>query len=145
MPTIATATVIGHLYGPAEIKEGKHGKYARVRLWTSDKIKDQEEKQFTSWGGIVSGPQAEWLARDGIKGSLVFVSGTVRMDKFAKSDGTVSHSIEFVRVSECRVLDAKKSEPQADRPAPSRPAQAPAAGGSGDDEPPFARHEDWSW
>ena len=146
MPTIANATVVGHLYAPPELKEGEKGKWCRIRFWTSDKVKGKEDKQFTSWGGVVSGPQAEWIARDGRKGTLVYVSGSIRLDKFTKSDGSESHSVEFTRISECRSLeakDAKDDKPAAQsEPRPARPA-APAGGGSGSDEPPFMRRGEW--
>jgi single-stranded DNA-binding protein len=144
MPTLATATVIGHLYGPTELKDGTHGKWCRIRLWTSDKIKGQDEKKFTTWGGMVNGPQAEWIARDGKKGTLVCVTGTVRLDKYVKADKTESYSIEFTRISECRSLEGR-DEQKADTaaPAPARPS-APAAGGAGDDDsPPFMRRGEW--
>lgn len=137
MPTLATATVIGHLYSPVELKEGERGKWCRIRLWTSDKVKGQDEKKFTSWGGIVSGPQAEWIARDGKKGTLVCVSGSVRLDKFTKKDGAESYSIEFTRISECRSLEGREEQQAAaaPEPRPSRPA-APAAADP-DDGAPF--------
>lgn len=140
MPTASNATVVGHLYGPVELKQNDKGKWALVRFWTSDKIKGQEEKAFTSWGGIVSGLEAEWLARDAKKGSLVLVSGAVRLGSFKKQDGTESHSIEFTRISQCRLLEREDKPASADtaaapaqRVAPSKPAAAPMS----DDEPPF--------
>jgi single-stranded DNA-binding protein len=119
MPTITSCTVIGHAYGPCELKEREGKKYCQIRLWTSYKVKGQEEKQFTSWSGFVNGPQAEWLARDCKKGSLVCVSGSVRLAKFTKQDGTESHTVEFTRVADARCLDER-----ADRTAP---ATAPVA------------------
>jgi single-stranded DNA-binding protein len=136
MPTIATACVIGHLYGQPELKENDRGKWCRIRFWTSDKVKGQDEKKFTSWGGMVSGPQAEWIARDGKKGTLVCVSGSIRLDKFAKADGTESYSIEFTRISECRVLDRNEDAPEQQRPKQPAAQTKPAAAQS-DEEPPF--------
>ncbi len=117
MPTIATASVVGHLYGPVELKKNDKGSWALVRFWTSDKIKGEEEKKFTSWGGLVSGPQAEWMARDAKKGSLVFVSGTIRLGSFKKADGTESHSIEFTRINEARLLEREDDPGQSQAPA----------------------------
>lgn len=136
MPTIATATVIGHLYGPAELKTNERGSYCRIRFWTSDKVKGQDEKKFTSWGGVVNGPQAEWMARDARKGALVAVSGTIRLDKFKKTDGTESYSIEFTRISEARVLE-REGKPVDGEDVPSGPAPSQGASAS-DDQPPFA-------
>lgn len=137
MPTVANGVVIGHLYAPPELKQGERGPYCRVRFWTSDKVKGQEEKKFTAWGGVVSGPQAEWLARDGKRGSLVMVAGTIRLDEFTKKDGSKSHSIEFTRISEARLLDRREEAPAVDgEDVPSGPA-TPAAAKPLDDEPPF--------
>lgn len=145
MPTLATATVIGHLYGPPELKDGERNKWCRIRFWTSDRIKGQDEKKFTSWGGLVSGPQAEWIARDGKKGTLICVSGTIRLDKYTKSDGAESYSIEFTRISECRSLEGREEREKAASALVSQPAPAPApaGGSSGDDEPPFMRRGEW--
>lgn len=138
MPTIATASVVGHAYGPAD-KFEKDGKtYAKVRFWTSDKIKGKEKKEFTSWSAFVSGLHAEWLLKSCQKGSLIFCSGTVRLSAFEKKDGTVSHAIEFVRVTECRCLDAREADGDVEdtsaAPAPRRPVPHVI---EKDSEPPF--------
>ncbi len=139
MPTIATASVVGHLNGPPELKANDRGPWCRIRFWTSDKVKGQDEKKFTTWGGMLGGPQAEWMCRDGKKGSMVFVSGTVRLDKYTKQDGTESYSIEFTRINEARVLDREKEDgaPQAAAPAPRAAARPAPAAAPADDEPPF--------
>ena len=136
MPTIATASVVGHLNSPPELKTNDRGPWCRIRFWTSDKVRGEEEKKFTTWGGMVGGPQAEWLCRDGKKGSLVFVSGTVRLDKYTKQDGKESYSIEFTRINEARVLDREKAEDAAPAPAPRAPAKA-APAEPADSEIPF--------
>jgi len=134
MPTIATCSVVGHSYGPVELKQNDKGKYAQVRFWTSDKVKGQEEKKFTSWEGFVSGPQAEWLAKDCKKGSPLFVQGTIRLGSWKKEDGTESYRIEFTRINECRLLEREDAAmDQSARPAPRTPAPAVAAV----DETPF--------
>lgn len=147
MPTVASASAVGHLYATPEIKENERGKWCRIRFWTSDKVKGQDEKKFTSWGGMVSGPQAEWIAKDGKKGTMVFVSGSIRLDTFKKNDGTESHTIEFTRITECRVLDRQEEGEQAEAPAPAprRPAAPAPSGGGGDDDssPPFMRRCEW--
>ncbi len=152
MPTIASATIIGHLY--REAKAGSHdGKpWARFSLWTQDRIKPQgggePEKKFSSWGGICNGPQAEWLTRDGKKGSLVAVTGTIRIDSHADKDGKIHSSGEFTRVQEIRVLDRDDAPEATAAPTPRVPAKhAPSGGGSSRSEldtgePPFNRHWD---
>lgn len=150
MPTIANATVIGHLYRePATGKTKDDKQWARFSLWTSDKIKPRDggeaEKKFSSWSGVISGPQADWLIRDGKKGSLVAVTGTIRIDSHADKDGKIHATGEFTRVQEVRVLDAREDgAPEQAAPRPAKTAAAPSGGGS-DAEPPFNRFEDWSW
>jgi single-stranded DNA-binding protein len=149
MPTMASGTVIGHLYREPKSGATKDGKtWARFSLWTSDRVKptggDEYEKKFSSWGGICNGPQADWLIRDGKKGSLVAVTGTIRIDSHTDDKGKVHATGEFVRVQEIRVLDARdddKAEPTA-APAPKRPA-APAGGSNPDEEPPFMSKGEW--
>lgn len=157
MPTIANASVVGHLYGPVELKKNDKGSWALVRFWTNDKLKGEEEKKFTSWGGLVSGPQAEWLARDAKKGSLIFVSGSIRLGSFKKQDGTESHSIEFTRIADARLLE-REDKPESADPQPQTAAHQPTQrsaprvnvnmGGSKapmppGDEPPFAPRGEW--
>lgn len=136
MPTLASCAVIGHLYGPPEAIKEQARPGASFRFWTSDKKRDGE-KAFTSFRGAVWGPQAEWLLRDGKKGSLVAVTGTFRLDSYEKADGTKGHAIE-IRASEARILDREHDQHGAEAApaprAPQRPAPAPAPF---DGEPPF--------
>ncbi len=125
MPTIATAAVVGHLYGPVELKKNDKGSWCLIRFWTNDKVKGEEEKKFTSWGGLVSGPQAEWLARDAKKGSPIFVCGSIRLGSFKKQDGTESHSIEFTRINEARLLE-REDGPEAPVVATATQRKEPA-------------------
>ncbi len=144
MPTYAHATIVAHLSADPEYKIGKNGKdFVNVRAWTKDKDwKDKDKVIFTSWRGILSGPSAEWLLRDGKKGSLVVMSGTIRVDIFKPADGEARASIEFTRLEQCTVLDREKqsgqSQPEVARhaatvneSATSKPAPIP------NDEPPF--------
>jgi single-stranded DNA-binding protein len=107
MPTYAHATVICHLSADPEQKMGSNGKpFVNVRAWTKDRDwRDKEKVLFTSWRGILSGPPAEWLVRDGHKGSLVMMSGTIRVDIYKPADGEARASIEFTRLEQCTVLD----------------------------------------
>lgn len=137
MPTLASCTVIGHLYGQPEPIEGQARPGASFRFWTSDKVKGKEDKVFTSYRGAVWGEQSKWLIRDGKKGSLVAVTGTFRLDSFEKSDGTIGHAIE-IRASEARILDREHDQHGAE--AAQRPAPRPAptqARDPGQDEAPF--------
>lgn len=144
MPTLASITVIGHLYREPKAGETNAKPWARFSLWTSDRIKPigggEPEKKFSSWGGICSGPQCEWLIRDGKKGSLVAVTGTIRIDSHTDKDGKVHSSGEFTRVQEIRVLDAPDTREEKTAvvdDAPRRTKPMPATSTSSNDEPPF--------
>jgi len=141
MPTLASATVICHLYREPVTGKSADGKtWTILNGWTSDKIKvkgsPEAVKKFTSFEGFVNGPQADWLARDGKKGSMVAVSGTFYAEATEK-DGKHSCRVVFTRITECRILDGEreaKEDAAADiAPAPRRPA-SPAVT---EDEPPF--------
>jgi single-stranded DNA-binding protein len=115
MPTYAHATIVAHLSKDPEAKIGSNGKpYVQVVAWTKDRDwRDKDKTLFTTWRGMLSGPQAEWLARDGKKKSLVVMSGTVRVDMYMPADGEPRAAIEFTRLEECRVLDRQDDGEQA--------------------------------
>ena len=119
MPTLASATAIIHLYRPPTSGSEDGKTWAMFNGWTSDKVKPEgggdAEKKFTSFKGFVNGPQAEWLARDGVKGSMVAVTGTIRVDTHTK-DNKTSAFIEFTRVTECRILDSEREDQPAQDP-----------------------------
>lgn len=140
MPNLWNATIAGHLGRDAESKTVNDQTVVEWSMAVSSKSKDKEHTTWircTYWGNR-AGKVAQYLK----KGKAVLAIGGMSERGYEK-DGQAKTSLEL-RVDSLTLLGgAEKSEPQADRPAPSRPAQA--AGGSGDDEPPFARHEDRSW
>lgn len=117
MPTLTNATIVGHLY--REPKEGVTNgkKWAMINFYTSDKVK--EEKKFSSWTAFVQGFEADWLIRDGKKGSLVCVSGSIRiyLDEY---EGKSTAKGEFTRVHKAMVLDAEREGQPA---APTKPSE----------------------
>lgn len=140
MPTVAIATVTGHLYGPVELSTDRDGKtFARVRFWTKDKPAKDAEAEFTSWNGFVRGLQAEWIARDAKKGSLIQVSGMIRMAKWTDKAGETHHGMEFSHVHNAIILDRRDQEEQQAEAKPRAVKPVPSAATSAiiDDEPPF--------
>jgi len=139
MPTYAHATVVAHLSADPELKTGSNGKpYVQVRAWTKDKDwKDKSVTHFTNWRGILSGPQAEWLCNDGKKGSMVVMSGAVRVDMYTPEGKDPRASIEFTRLEDCRLLD--RAEAGEDNAGSAKPKAAPCAARVYDDTdpPPF--------
>jgi single-strand DNA-binding protein len=100
------------------------------------------------------GRTAELCGQYLAKGRACFIEGRLKLDTWDdKKDGSKRSKLTVVADS-VQFLDSVKKdgqapagEPQSD-PAPSRPARpaAAAGGGGGDDsDPPFTRHEDWSW
>jgi single-stranded DNA-binding protein len=113
-------------------------------LWTSENTGKKDDagknvKAFTSVSAFVNGLEAEWLAKSVKKGSLVFVTGTGRIDKFTKQDGTDSHSILISRVGTARCLDEKEDASAQTKPAETAPGTRSTA--AEEDSPPFSRSE----
>jgi single-stranded DNA-binding protein len=137
MPSIATASVVGHLYRKPEIKTTNNGASCLISFWTADKVKGEETKQFTSWSGWVNGPQAEWLAT-AEKGSPVFVSGTIRYETRKDKDGKEHHGIAFTRINECRCLDERKDARDENRAVTVKPSKRdPVPPATKEEEIPF--------
>lgn len=135
MPTIATCTVLGHLTADAESIPGERIG-CRFRFWTSDKDRNGEKK-FTHFRAAIWGPQAEWMLRDGKKGSVVFVSGSFRLESFEGKNGK-SNNIE-IRASEARVVESKAEREAASdtAAAPQKQANAPQTVVDDGSLPPF--------
>ena len=133
MPYMAQAQLMGHLGGPVEMKTTNSGRaYSKGRIAVSTGWGDS--KTTTWWTVTVFGPQAEWFARDGEKGSLVVAAGEVEVRTFEKNDGTSGWSAELL-AREVRVIGGKRDADNAK--ADERAPAAPAGGGMPDDEPPF--------
>lgn len=84
----------------------------------------------------MNGIQAEWLCRDAKKGDMVYVAGTIRLGSYKKDDGTEAHSIDFVRVSEARLLERREKD-ESSNAAPTKPIKAQPVAGADESEPPF--------
>lgn len=147
MPTLCSCQVIGHLYEqPKQVGTGDRTG-ASFRFYTTDRVKGadgQYAKEFTSHSGIVWGKEAEWLIRDGVKGSLVGVSGTFRVRKW-ESAGKAGAGTD-IQCQSARILDRKEEDGNEHQPAqsdtaargPIRPAPSAVAS---EDSPPFMRED----
>jgi single-stranded DNA-binding protein len=136
MPTIINATAVVHLYGPAKILGTGDRKGASFSGYHKARVKkgDQWEDEFTSVRGTIWGKEAEWLARDAQKGSLVVCSGAARVEKYEK-DGKHGATL-MIDCQTARVLDRKEQGEHA-APAAAPVKAAPATSGGDDDSPPF--------
>jgi len=135
MPTLASCQTIGHLYEPPKsIGKGDRAG-ASFRFYTTDRVKNasgEYEKEFTSHSATIWGREAEWLLRDGKKGSLVSVAGTFRVRKWEK-DGKPGAGTE-IQAQTAKILD--REDAADDVPAAPRPT-VPAPSAGDDQETPF--------
>lgn len=145
MPTLASATVCIHLYEKPQ-SGGEPGKeWAKFRGYTADNVKattpgGEREKKFSVWEGFVNGMQAKWLAQDGEKGTLVCITGTVRITSFANKEGVIKPYGEFTRVTSAVILDhngAGEGKPAAPEQTAPPVVKKPTAPAPSEEEPPF--------
>jgi len=138
MPYHSHIHLLGHAVAPAEGKALEGGFMAnfRVAVNTRAKVNGEWCDRTTFYRCTIFGKQAEWLARDMQKGSLVLVSGEHSAEEWEK-DG-VKRITQNVKCSEATVIKPKGEQREeapaaAPAPAPSRPVASAAY----NDEPPF--------
>jgi single-stranded DNA-binding protein len=137
MPTIIAASAVIHLYGPAKTIGTGDRAGAAFSGYHKAKVKrdGQWVDEFTSVRGTIWGKEAEWLARDAQKGSLVACSGAARVERYEK-DGKHGATL-VIDCQSARILDRKEhGEQAATAAAPVKEAPAKAGGEDGGD-PPF--------
>lgn len=129
-----------HLYdAPKSIGSGDRAGaafsgYHKTKVRNANK---EYEDHFTSIRGTVWGKEAEWLLRDGQKGSLVVLSGLAHVEKYekdGKSGATLKIDCHSARLAE-RKDDAAKGESWPAKPAAVKAEVAKPL--SNDEEPPF--------
>jgi single-strand DNA-binding protein len=120
------------------------------RKWKDASGAPKEEVTFvdvSAWGRT-----AELCGQYLLKGSPCYIQGRLHLETWDdKKDGSkrsklvvVADNVQFLGQKGDKPKDESAAEQTQEAPtAPRRPA-APSGGGS-DDEPPFNRHEDWSW
>lgn len=143
MPTAIIPTVLIHLYEPPKPIGSGERTGAAFRGYHKTKVKKIQSKEwedhFTSVSGSIWGKEAEWLIRDGVKGSMVLASGPAYVEKWTSEKNGPGAGLR-IEATTARILDRKEAgedEPEqrpAPAPAPRRPSPAPAAL---DDSPPF--------
>lgn len=148
MPTALTTTALIHLYGPPEpIGKGER-QGASFSGYHKTKVKNREsgeyEDHFTSIRGAVWGKEAEWLLRDGQKGTLVYCAGKTHIEKYVGADGKAGATLRMdcheARIAERRSADGASDGQPAPTPARTAAARTAPAGGGEDDGPPFHRY-----
>ena len=145
MPTAINTTVLIHLYEPPKAIAAGERTGAAFRGYHKTRVKNRDTKEyedhFTSVSGTVWGKEAEWLSRDGVKGSMVIASGSAYVEKWQTDKGAGAGL--RIENATARIVDRKETEPAAETereaPAPQRgPARPrPAPGLDTTDQPPF--------
>jgi single-strand DNA-binding protein len=130
---------MGHITADTELKQAGDKSYAKFSLAvdTRAKINGEWGKRTTFWRCTVWGKDAEWLARDAHKGSLVLVAGEPYSEDYTDKEGNKKTSAHHVQCRTARCLERKAAAQEGDAvptPPPRRPA-APAA--DDDSSPPF--------
>jgi single-stranded DNA-binding protein len=137
MPTKATSAIAAHLSKDPVLEYDETGRArCHVTAWTADKDRRSGEKIFTTWRGTVFGKPAEWLAEGGKKGSLVFLSGSTRVDLWIPDNGEPRASIEFTRLNEAILLDDNRQQGQQNS-GRSESSPVPPPADLDDSAPPF--------
>lgn len=113
--------LIGNLGADPEAKTSKAGKnFTTLRLATHEKWKDQatgELREETQWHRvIVWGKNSEHCAKYLFKGSMIFVSGSIRNYSYEK-DGQTKYASEIV-ADDVRFLDRKSKDGEAKEERP---------------------------
>ena len=136
MPNSSLLVIIGHLGGNAEVRDAGQHKITSFSIAVTRKRKDKESTTWfrCDWFGERAVKVVQFLT----KGKAVQVVGELYEDTYEK-DGAEKRSLK-VDVRDVTLLGG--GEKAAAAPAPARPS-APAAGGQGDDEPPFMRRGEW--
>lgn len=114
-------TLIGHVGADPEIREANGGKFATLRLATTDKgyIRKSDGAQMpeqTQWHSlVVNGGLVQVIENYVHRGSKLFVSGKLKYREYQANDGSKRWATE-IAVYELELLDSKQ---------PQQPAQAP--------------------
>ena len=145
MGSLNKVQLIGNLGQDPELKYLPSGDaVANLSIATTDRWKDKqtgEQQERTEWHRVAFfGKPAEVIAQYLVKGSSIYVEGSLQTRKWQDKEGNDRYTTE-VKGQNFQFLD-KKGESGNDRnsPAPSpdaAPAAAPAAPAADDDDIPF--------
>lgn len=130
--------VIGHLGRDPEVRQTAGGTaVSNISVATTEKYKDQNgvAQESTEWHRIVLfGRRAEVVGQYLAKGSMVYVAGRLRTNKWQDQSGQDRYTTEIV-ASDLTFLDKKGGNASSDQQAAGpAPAQAPAQQSSGQDD-----------
>lgn len=137
MPYHASCTLMGHITADVELKQAGDHTFAKFSLAvdTRAKINGTWGKRTTFWRCTVWGKEAEWIARDAKKGSLVLVEGEPYSEDYER-DGAKKTSPHHVNCTTAKCLEKREKSEQ---PAPAQRSTTPTSGAASNDDsqPPF--------
>lgn len=113
-------TLIGHVGADPEIREANGGKFATLRLATTDKgyIRKSDGAQIpeqTQWHSlVVNGGLVQVIENFVHRGSKIFITGKLKYREYQANDGSKRWATE-ISVYELELLDPKQQQPN---PAP---------------------------
>ena len=98
----------------------------KISIACGEKWKDKNTGQMqehTEWvRGSAFGKLAEIMAQYLKKGSLVYISGKIRTNKYTDKNGVEKYSTEII-INEMKMLDSRGDNPQASAPQSSNQPQ----------------------
>lgn len=101
-------TLVGNLGRSPEVKKSSGGvPWATLSVATTRRQKQGDAYvNVTEWHAVkVFGREAEWIGRDGAKGSKVIVAGHLETEKWTGKDGTEKQRQVVVASETCRLLE----------------------------------------
>ena len=135
--------LIGHVGADPEVREANGGKFATMRLATTDKgytrktdgVQVPEQTQWHSL--VVNGGLVQVVENYVRKGSKLFVSGKLKYREYQANDGSKRWATE-IAVYELELLDPKPQQPaQAPQPMSVQQQYETVYGPAPSNEPPF--------
>lgn len=132
MSSLNQVNLIGRLGQDPEVRHFSNGSsVTNLSLATSEHWKDEKgiKRERTEWHRVsLFGREGEVAAEYLRKGSLVFISGSIRTNKYTDNNGVERYSTE-IRASNMRMLgnsdNSKASPPSAPKPQTKPPAPKP--------------------
>lgn len=127
MASVNRAIIVGNLGRDPEAKYLPSGDaVTNITVATTDKWKDKtsgEQKENTEWHRIsFFGKLAEIAGKYLVKGSQVYIEGSIRTRKYTDKDGVEKYSTE-IRADSMQMLGSPNNKPHRhnDEPESSRP------------------------
>lgn len=144
MSTVNKAMILGRLGADPEVRYSQQGKaVANLSIATTETYNDKqsgEKKEKTEWHRVVLfNRPAEIAGEYLVKGSLVYIEGTIQTRKWQDRDGNDKYTTEIVG-RDLKMIGGKGESGQQKQPESRAHPAAPGPGydeGQFDDDIPF--------